>query len=68
MRLIKGKMAREIDFQRSGFQLLGAVDALLAASTATQRHAPLPTPASAGGVHGNEKGVGLCTDLVGWET
>lgn len=45
VRLMKIKMERELEFQRRSFQLLGAIDALLTAATATPRHAPL-LPAS----------------------
>lgn len=42
VRLMKIKMEREMEFQRRSFQLLGAIDALLTAATATHRHTPLP--------------------------
>ena len=41
MRLTKLKIERELEFQRRSFQLLGAIDALLTAAVATQRHTPL---------------------------
>ena len=47
VKLMKVKMERELEFQKRGFQLLGAIDALLTAATATQRHAPfVPTTPS----------------------
>ena len=43
LRLVKGKIERELEFQRRGFQLLGAIDALLTAATATNKHTPSST-------------------------
>jgi U3 small nucleolar RNA-associated protein 15 len=47
VRLMKIKMERELEFQKRGFQLLGAIDALLATATATQRHTHFSTVTSA---------------------
>ena len=49
---IKRRLAREREFQRTSFQLLGGIDALLTAATATQRH----SASIAGTVLGSEEG------------
>ena len=38
IKLTKMRLGREIEFQKISFQLLGTMDALLTAATATQTH------------------------------
>ena len=41
IKLTKMRLGREIEFQKISFQLLGTIDALLTAATATQMHTDL---------------------------
>ena len=64
---LKHRIDQEVLFQKEAFKLLGSLDTILTAATATQRHSALAMGGGRTGIHVQPPGQGAAVDKASYE-